>query len=166
MNWQAKGVLNVAHSVPFNHTVYRYVPGAIYRPHIDGAWPASGIDPVTGTYLYDSSPADAPQWSRLTFLIYLNDNFELGHTTFFLPSPAHVGQMHAFPVKPSAGCALVFPHGDTAGSLLHEGSPVGADGAKFVIRSEVLYEVKPRAGQKEGVKYEEVEAGAGGDMKA
>lgn len=27
--------------------VYRYVPGAIYRPHIDGAWPRSGVDPVT-----------------------------------------------------------------------------------------------------------------------
>lgn len=27
--------------------VYRYVPGAIYRPHIDGAWPASGVDPKT-----------------------------------------------------------------------------------------------------------------------
>lgn len=72
--------------------------------------------------------------------------------------------MHAFPVKPSVGCALVFPHGDTDGSLLHEGSPVG-EGAKYVIRTEVLYEVKPRDGQKQGVKDEQVEAGAG-DMKA
>lgn len=48
--------------------VYRYVPGAIYRPHIDGAWPASGVDDK-GEYLYDSSPKDKPQWSRLTFLV-------------------------------------------------------------------------------------------------
>lgn len=37
-------------------TVYRYVPGAIYRPHIDGAWPASGVDPVTvGSILFRGS---------------------------------------------------------------------------------------------------------------
>ncbi|KAL8290348.1 hypothetical protein RQP46_002606 [Phenoliferia psychrophenolica] len=121
--------------------VYRYVPGAIYRPHIDGAWPKSGVDPTTGEYLYDSSPADKPQWSRLTFLIYLNDSFTSGHTTFFLPSPSTPGQLAAYPVKPLAGCALVFPHGDTVGSLLHEGSPVGEGGAKYVIRTDVLYEV-------------------------
>lgn len=50
--------------------------------------------------------------------------------------------MHAYPVKPIAGCALVFPHGDAKGSLLHEGSPVGEGGAKYVIRTEVLYEQK------------------------
>ncbi|GAA6009687.1 uncharacterized protein JCM10292_003891 [Rhodotorula paludigena] len=119
--------------------VYRYVPGAIYRPHIDGAWPASGVDPKTGEYLYDSSPKDKPQWSRLTFLIYLNDHFENGCTTFFLPS-SRSSTLNAFPVKPCAGCALVFPHGDSRGSLLHEGSPVGAGGAKYVIRTEVLYD--------------------------
>jgi hypothetical protein len=31
--------------------LYRYIPGAIYRPHIDGAWPASGL--VDGEYRYD-----------------------------------------------------------------------------------------------------------------
>lgn len=143
--------------------MYRYVPGAIYRPHIDGAWPKSGVDPSTGEYLYDSSPPDAPQWSRLTFLvrplprfslessmlttrpaqIYLNDSFDLGHTTFFLPSAA-TETLEAYPVKPLAGCALVFPHGDARGSLLHEGSPVGEGGAKYVIRTDVLYEVKGR----------------------
>ncbi|KAH0217860.1 prolyl 4-hydroxylase, partial [Aureobasidium melanogenum] len=51
--------------------VYRYVPGAEYRCHIDGAWPPSGIDPVTDKYQYDSSPADARQSSLYTFLIYL-----------------------------------------------------------------------------------------------
>ncbi|GAA5846791.1 hypothetical protein JCM11251_006158, partial [Rhodosporidiobolus azoricus] len=121
--------------------VYRYVPGAIYRPHIDGAWPASGIDAKTGEYLYDSSPQDKPQWSKLTFLIYLNDHFSNGCTTFFLPS-TRPSTLNAFGIKPSAGCALVFPHGDSIGSLLHEGSPVGEGGAKYVIRTEVLYEVR------------------------
>eukprot|EP01117_Protostelium_nocturnum_P018002 TRINITY_DN7423_c0_g1_i1.p1 TRINITY_DN7423_c0_g1~~TRINITY_DN7423_c0_g1_i1.p1 ORF type:complete len:522 (+),score=178.22 TRINITY_DN7423_c0_g1_i1:116-1567(+) len=120
--------------------VYRYVPGAVYRPHIDGAWPPSGLA-KDGTYLYDSSTEEDPIWSRLTFLLYLNEEFNDGCTTFFLPASIQ-GFMDARPVKPSQGCALVFPHGDTKGSLLHEGSPVGEGGAKYVIRTDVLYEVK------------------------
>lgn len=118
--------------------VYRYVPGAIYRPHIDGAWPKSGIDKLTGKYLFDSATKEAPEWSRLTFLLYLNEGFMGGNTTFFLPSEER-GQLNAFGVKPFAGCSLVFPHGDAKGSLLHEGSPV-EEGVKYVIRTEVLYE--------------------------
>ncbi|KIM78401.1 hypothetical protein PILCRDRAFT_586744 [Piloderma croceum F 1598] len=117
--------------------VYRYVPGAIYRPHLDGAWPASGLDPVTGEYVYDSSPPDDPLWSRLTFLIYLNDEFSNGQTTFFVPSSSAMGVMDARPVKPRQGSILVFPHGETH-ALLHEGSPV-TEGGKFVIRTDVLY---------------------------
>jgi hypothetical protein len=33
-------------------------------------------------------------------------------------------------------------HGDTNGSLLHEGSAVGTGGGKFVIRTELLYEAQ------------------------
>lgn len=33
---------------------------------------------------------------------------------------------------------MVFPHGGTVGSLVHEGSAV-LQGAKYVIRSDVLY---------------------------
>lgn len=55
--------------------------------------------------------------------------------------------MNAYPVKPIAGCALVFPHGDTQGSLLHEGSPVGEGGGKYVIRTDVLYRLNGRKGE-------------------
>ncbi|KAF9577041.1 hypothetical protein BGW38_008009, partial [Lunasporangiospora selenospora] len=80
--------------------VYRYVPGAIYRIHVDGAWPGSGLDPETGKYLYDAYGGS--RWSRLTFLVYLNDEFEGGGTTFFTPS-ADVGFMDARAVSPRAG---------------------------------------------------------------
>ena len=37
---------------------------------------------------------------------------------------------------------LILAHGDTQGSLLHEGSAVGGDSGKFVIRTDLLYEAK------------------------
>ncbi|KAF2678254.1 hypothetical protein K458DRAFT_423203 [Lentithecium fluviatile CBS 122367] len=123
--------------------VYRYVPGAEYRAHIDGAWPPSGINPITDAYIYDNSPPDAKQSSLFTFLIYLNDEFDAGDTTFFLPS-AREGTMNAYSVKPIQGSVLLFPHGETEGSLLHEGTGVRREAkpsAKYVIRTDVLYDL-------------------------
>jgi hypothetical protein len=127
--------------------VYRYVPGAEYRAHIDGAWPPSGINPTTDAYIYDNSPPNAKQSSLFTFLIYLNDEFDAGETTFFLPS-AREGSMNAYSVKPIQGSILLFPHGETEGSLLHEGTGVRQatkPSAKYVIRTDVLYDVDASA---------------------
>ncbi|KAG8859085.1 hypothetical protein FRB96_004655 [Tulasnella sp. 330] len=123
--------------------VYRYNEKQVYRPHIDGAWPAAGLDPVTGEYLHDSSPPSDPLWSRYTLLVYLNSDIpnDTGCTTFFLPSK-EIGVLEATAVKPIQGAVLCFPHGDTHGSLLHEGSAVGANGGKLVIRTDLLYEAK------------------------
>lgn len=120
--------------------VYRYVPGAEYRCHIDGAWPPSGILP-DDTYVYDSSPQDKKQSSLFTFLLYLNDEFEGGETTFFLPA-AKEGVLNAYPVRPVMGGLAVFPHGDARGALLHEGTGV-RKGAKYIIRSDIEYDVSP-----------------------
>ncbi|KAI1272006.1 prolyl 4-hydroxylase [Xylaria sp. FL0933] len=121
--------------------VYRYVPGAEYRCHFDGGWPPSGIDPKTGAYVYDASPADAKQTSLFTFLVYLNDEFEGGETTFFTPS-IREGVMNAHPVRPTMGSVALFPHGDAKGALLHEGTGV-REGAKYIIRTDVEYDVEP-----------------------
>ncbi|KAK4220722.1 hypothetical protein QBC38DRAFT_493594 [Podospora fimiseda] len=120
--------------------VYRYVPGAEYRCHIDGAWPPSGISPE-GKYQYDSSPRDKRQSSLFTFLIYLNDDFEGGETTYFLPSVKE-GVMNAYPIKPVMGAVAIFPHGDARNAPLHEGTGV-RKGAKYVIRTDVEYDVDP-----------------------
>lgn len=120
--------------------VYRYVPGAVYRPHIDGAWPRSGLDltkPEGSQYIYDDT-RDGAQLSRLTFLLYLNDDFTEGYTTFFMPNQQQEG-LKAIRVAPRMGSVLVFPHGESVGALLHEGSGVKS-GAKYVIRTDVLYE--------------------------
>ena len=121
--------------------VYRYVPGAEYRAHIDGAWPPSGILPDGDTYVYDASPPGRKQSSLFTFLIYLNDEFEGGETTFFLPA-AREGTLNAYPVRPVMGAVAVFPHGDPRLAVLHEGTGV-RKGAKYVIRTEVEYDVEP-----------------------
>jgi hypothetical protein len=115
--------------------VYRYTNSSIYRPHIDGAWPPSEYvevtDPQTGEwneedsyYIHDAS--DGKTWSKLTFLMYLNEGFEGGHTTYFIPTPKSSFSGHAEggsemmqmdgllldarSIKPRAGCAMVFLH--------------------------------------------------------
>ncbi|KAG5984605.1 hypothetical protein E4U55_004047 [Claviceps digitariae] len=120
--------------------VYRYVPGAEYRCHIDGAWPPSGIRP-DGTYVYDSSPPERKQSSLFTFLLYLNDEFEGGETTFYMPA-VREGTLNAYPVRPVMGAVAVFPHGESKGALLHEGTSV-RKGAKYIIRTDIEYDVQP-----------------------
>ena len=46
------------------------------------------------------------------------------------------------------GAVAVFPHGESRGALLHEGTGVRS-GAKYVIRTDVLYDVKPDGGDVE-----------------
>jgi len=80
---------------------------------------------------------DRRQMSRLTFLIYLNDDFEGGATTFLIPAKEKEGTLNAFPVRPVRGGIFVFPHG-TCAAALHEGSPV-LKRCKYVVRTEVEY---------------------------
>lgn len=54
------------------------------------------------------------------------------------------GSLNAYPVKPVQGSVVMFPHGETDGSLLHEGTGVSRGekpSAKYVIRTDVLYDV-------------------------
>jgi hypothetical protein len=60
-------------------------------------------------------------------------------------------------VAPVAGNCLVFPHGDSAASLVHEGAAV-TRGVKYIIRTDVLYKLPPGgAGHGDGAA---VDAGA------
>ncbi|KAK3045137.1 hypothetical protein LTS18_014490, partial [Coniosporium uncinatum] len=92
-------------------------------------------------YHWDASPEDNKQSSLFTFLIYLNDDFEGGGTTFFVPS-VRSGVMNAYPVKPVMGSVAVFPHGEAKGALLHEGTGVRV-GTKYIIRTDVEFDVEP-----------------------
>ena len=149
--------------------IYRYAPGAVYRPHVDGDWPPSGVVKREGkTLKYDE--ASGPELSRereyrfdmsggkvrsrLTFLLYLNDgaggDFRGGETTFYAAGARQEGgsdapatvHMVAARATPRKGCVLVFPQGH--GGYRDLGAPVHEgsavlEGVKFVARTDVLY---------------------------
>lgn len=84
---------------------YRYQRGHQFKGHFDES--------------YIRSEAEA---SYFTFMVYLNDNFQGGATTF--------QQLH---VQPRQGMALIFLH-----NLYHAGSEV-TQGVKYVLRTDVMY---------------------------
>jgi hypothetical protein len=84
---------------------YRYGPQEYFKWHRDGS--------------FAKSPDEA---SYLTFLIYLNADFEGGETEFKTER-----------IKPQAGAALVFPH-----KLPHQGNEI-VSGIKYVLRTDVMY---------------------------
>jgi prolyl 4-hydroxylase len=61
--------------------------------------------------------------SMLTFMLYLNGDFEGGETNF----------QSGVSVKPETGMVLVFRH-----ALFHEGAAV-TSGRKYVLRSDVMF---------------------------
>lgn len=87
---------------------YRYAPGQRFAVHYDGH--------------FQRSPRER---SRLTFMIYLNDDFTGGETDF---------PMQRRCVTPRAGMALLFQH-----HLLHEGCTVKT-GVKYALRSDIMYQ--------------------------
>lgn len=102
-------------------------------PPVVGGWRAAGLNERFRFYRYDIGEYFAPhldgffqrdngECSYLTFMIYLNDDFEGGETVF-----------NSISIKPRRGMALVFIH-----ELLHEGAPV-IKGRKYVLRSDVMF---------------------------
>ncbi len=120
---------------------YRYQKGDYFKPHTDGAWPGSKV--VDRKLIANAYP---DRWSQLSFLLFLSDEFEGGHTQFFVegnnPSqPAqNCHQSTTVNIKTAAGAALCFPHGMHPLHCVH-GSEEIVSGTKYIIRSDVLYEV-------------------------
>ena len=90
---------------------YRYEPGELFARHYDAS--------------YERSPRES---SQLSFIVYLNDDFEGGSTGFY-----HSDDRPRVAVRPRAGTALVFDHYE-----LHDGAPV-VSGRKYVLRTDVMY---------------------------
>ena len=87
---------------------YRYEAGQKFAYHMDGYF-----------------RRDNGEQSMLTFLIYLNEEFKGGETTFMNGDRTIV--------KPQTGMMLAFNH-----TLFHEGSEVKS-GRKYVLRSDVMF---------------------------
>lgn len=90
-----------------------------YEPTQQFAWHKDGTVRV--------SPAKE---SFLTFMMYLNANFEGGSTQFGWEQ-----------IVPATGTALIFPH-----RLRHQGAPV-VSGTKYVLRTDVFYEQRDTGDQ-------------------
>jgi len=98
---------------------YRYDPGQRFKRHRDGA-----VDGPPGLR------------SKLTLLIYLNDGYEGGETTFVdYGFEGGVAVPREIRIAGKAGMALIFRH-----ERWHEGSPV-LIGRKYVLRTDVLYDI-------------------------
>jgi prolyl 4-hydroxylase len=99
---------------------YRYDQGQKFKPHFDGAFRRSNTEK-----------------SHLTFILYLNEGFKGGQTTFF---PKHLeDRSNSVRVNPVKGSALLFFHTGYL-SPLHEGSPHSSAGKqKYVLRSDIMY---------------------------
>lgn len=120
---------------------YRYQEGDFFSPHIDGSWPGSRvIDNKLVTQAYED------RWSQMTFLILLTDDFEGGATQFLVHKdkpnqPArHDKDIKKVNVRTPKGSVLVFPHGHHPMHCLHSSEPI-LKGTKYIIRTDVLYEV-------------------------
>jgi hypothetical protein len=135
--------------------VYRYDASGkeSFAPHIDAGFPPSGLSEDETSLIWDGSDPNGPETvSRLTVLIYLNDDFVGGETNFYRPVSAPSVDNDQFPplvasVRPVAGSVLVFPQGVGEEAVeyarqhwpLHEGSPVLSGRPKYVIRSDAIF---------------------------
>ena len=173
--------------------VYRYAPGQeeSFAPHIDAGFPPGGssLDDDTihaSDAFYSSHKQPFLLWdashhysqeravvSRLTVLIYLNEDFSGGHTKFYNPrceldrssqwsyaTESNVEEERSeyfednviASIQPKTGSILVFPQAISEEAVeraryiwpLHEGSPVTSGARpKYVIRTDVLFETNP-----------------------
>ena len=153
--------------------IYKYQPGGeeTFAPHIDAGfspsvisndglsliWDATSVSDVDNNgdddELAITMPYPKDTVSRLTVLMYLNDDFEGGQTKFYSPvmGSSSVPEVMAS-IQPKAGSLLIFPQavGEDAVEYarkhwpLHEGSPVTSalsphSRGKYVIRSDILF---------------------------
>ena len=96
---------------------YRYAPGQRFNWHFDGSF-----------------ERDAAEESRITFMVYLTDDFAGGATEFNLKRQGVIRvDDPLLTVTPVAGTALLFRH-----AILHQGATV-TKGLKYVLRSDVMY---------------------------
>ncbi len=117
---------------------YRYGEGDYFRPHTDGSWPGSRV--IDGELVTNAYP---DRYSLMTFLVFLNDDFEGGATRFMVPLDPAAGRGGAHrevDVRTPAGSVLCFPHGLHPLHCVHSSEPIRR-GVKYIIRTDLLFEL-------------------------
>lgn len=99
--WEAIGLVD-------NFRVYRYKGIQHFKKHLDGS--------------IENIPGQEETW--VTILIYLNDDFMGGETSF-----------EDGDVIPKTGMAALM----TQRNVLHEAKPIKGGGTKYVLRTDVMY---------------------------
>jgi predicted 2-oxoglutarate/Fe(II)-dependent dioxygenase YbiX len=115
---------------------YKYAEGDFFKPHTDGSWPGSRM---VGSRLVADAYGD--RFSRMSFLILLNEAFTGGATVFYVDKndPAEKSQdVKIAAVRTPAGGALCFPHGQHPLHCLHSSETV-LTGVKYIIRTDLLF---------------------------
>jgi len=99
----------------------RYSPGGFFLPHHDGGYVVSD-----------------KHRSIKTFMVYLNDSFEGGPTTFYDETQKHyapaVAEKAIYALRPTKGSCLVFNE-----RITHDGGEL-LQGLKYILRTEVMYD--------------------------
>ncbi|MCH2045898.1 MAG: 2OG-Fe(II) oxygenase [Saprospiraceae bacterium] len=110
------------HGLNWRFRIYEYAQGQTFAPHVD-------------TRMSLANPKQKDWLTLFSVMIYLNDNFTGGATTFFDRRKRRSKQLTINRViRPKTGMGLVFDH-----LLFHEGSVVDK-GIKYAIRSDLIYE--------------------------
>lgn len=94
---------------------YRYEPEQFFDWHFDGEFRRTN-----------------GEFSRLTLMVYLNDDFT-GGTTDFNFNVGVLRDSDSIITTPQTGMALVFIH-----HVLHRGAPI-LTGKKYVMRSDIMF---------------------------
>jgi len=121
-----------------------------------GLWTADGLNERLRFYKYDKDEQFKPHFdgcyasaknrmSFVTVIVYLSEDFKGGETTFFMPGKNRQRRNRDWrdnydqvKVTPQTGNALIFMHGRSPLSPLHEGTLV-REGVKYVLRTDVMY---------------------------
>jgi prolyl 4-hydroxylase len=101
---------------------YRYNVGQRFVRHFDGY--------EYGSMIYTKNLSNQPNvpTPKLSILIYLNEEFQGGKTTFFNSKGKEI-----VAVTPQTGKVLIYNY-----QILHEGSLV-SEGLKYIMRSDILF---------------------------
>lgn len=98
---------------------YKYESNQRFKKHIDGR--------------VKLEKDGKEQESRITFMVYLSDDFEGGQTVFDYKNANN--EIEVIEIQPKMGTALCFVH-----EIKHEGKPV-PKGTKYVLRSDIMFQV-------------------------